>query len=155
MKMYLMQHGEAMSKEQHPDRPLSEQGRTYVERVARMLAGVDIELTEIWHSGKTRAEQTANIVAEHLHVQEKHISTRDDISPNDPVEPILETVQEGNNSILIAGHLPFVSRLASYALVGDPEAAIVHFENSGVVCLGYEEGAWKIEWMLIPSLVKT
>lgn len=154
MNVYLMQHGEAMSKEQHPDRPLTEEGRAHVEQVAQMLAGVQLDLDAIWHSGKRRAEQTAEIVGEHLQVQQENIRARDDISPNDPVEPILDTLQQQNTAVLIAGHLPFLSRLVGYALVEDPDAAIVRFQNSGVVCLGYEEENWTLDWMIVPSLVQ-
>ena len=153
MKVYLMQHGESMPKEQYPDRPLTEQGRAHTERIARMLAGVSLDPDEIWHSGKCRAEQTATIVGEHLHVHKENITVRGDISPNDPVEPILKILQQHSKTVLIAGHLPFLSCLASYALVGDPDATIVRFQNSGVVCLGYQEGSWMLEWMIVPSLV--
>jgi phosphohistidine phosphatase len=32
MKLYLMQHGQAMAKEQDPERPLTQQGRQDVDR---------------------------------------------------------------------------------------------------------------------------
>lgn len=153
MYVYLMQHGEAMSQEQHPDRPLTERGRADVERIARMLARAHIPLTTIWHSGKCRAEQSAAIVAEHLHGQGS-VKVVEGLRPNDPVEPIAEVLQQHAESIFIVGHLPFLSRLVSFLVGGEPEKTIVHFQMGGVVCLAFQKGSWQIEWMLIPSLVQ-
>ena len=49
MKLYLVQHGQAVSKEEDPERPLSEQGREDVRRVATRLgeAGVRVVLSLI------------------------------------------------------------------------------------------------------------
>ena len=71
MKLYLMQHGKAMSKEENPERPLTDQGKDDVGRVSKSIAQAEIQLSEIRHSGKRRAEDTANIVAQHLNLQDK------------------------------------------------------------------------------------
>ena len=39
MKLYLVQHGEALPKEINSDRPLSDQGRQDLEQFARFLTG--------------------------------------------------------------------------------------------------------------------
>jgi phosphohistidine phosphatase len=52
------------------------------------------------------------------------------------------------------GHLPFLSRLASLLLVGDPERTLVRFRMGGIVCLtgGPSTGGWIVAWMLTPEL---
>ncbi len=40
MKVYLVQHGEAESKEVNPQRPLTEQGMRDVQRIAEALIAV-------------------------------------------------------------------------------------------------------------------
>lgn len=62
MKLYLVQHGEALSKEQDTKRSLSEQGRREVERMANFLATAGVRVARICHSGKLRAQQTAEIL---------------------------------------------------------------------------------------------
>jgi len=66
MKVYLVQHAEAMSEEQNPERPLTELGRQHTRSVADLAARMGVEVEQVRHSGKTRAEQTAEILGEAL-----------------------------------------------------------------------------------------
>ncbi|MBW1942827.1 MAG: histidine phosphatase family protein, partial [Deltaproteobacteria bacterium] len=66
MKVYLMQHGKPVSKEENPDRPLSEDGRRGVEKMVFLLQNCSSLPGDILHSGKTRARQTAEIIATKL-----------------------------------------------------------------------------------------
>ena len=63
MKLCLVQHGDAVPEETDPQRPLSERGCAEVQRVAELLAGAGVQVSTILHSGKTRAEQTARLLA--------------------------------------------------------------------------------------------
>ena len=59
MRLYLVQHGEAKSKTEDPQRPLTERGREDVARVAAFAASAGLQVGQIRHSGKRRAEETA------------------------------------------------------------------------------------------------
>ena len=63
MKLYLAQHGEACPKDIDPDRPLTDQGREDIERLAAFLARAGIEVERVIDSGKLRAAQTADLLA--------------------------------------------------------------------------------------------
>ncbi len=152
MKLYLMQHGEAMSKAENPERPLTERGKDDVERVSKFLAQSKVQRLEIRHSGKRRAEDTANIVAQHLQAQNK-VAQINGISPNDEVTPIAETLSGQTDPVMIVGHLPFLSRLSSYLLIGATEKTLVQFQMGGVVCLTRQEENWTVEWMVVPDIV--
>lgn len=52
MKLYLVQHGDAVAKEVDPERPLSDQGRKDVEQVGRFLAEAGICVPVFLHSRK-------------------------------------------------------------------------------------------------------
>jgi phosphohistidine phosphatase len=117
MIVYLVRHGDAVPEEVDPLRPLSEQGRAEVEETARKLKeegerekGSGIRTDEIWHSGKLRAKQTAEIIARVLDVPE--VIEKAGLKPNDPAEPIAALLRESGKTILIAGHLPFIPKLA-------------------------------------------
>jgi len=63
MRLYLVQHGKAKSKDEDPDRPLTDQGRNDIKKVAVFLAeNAGLKVTSIYHSGKTRARQTAEVL---------------------------------------------------------------------------------------------
>ena len=71
MDVYLVQHGQALSDEQDPQRPLSDEGRAEVTKVAEFLGArqsrlIDPPITKVCHSGKLRARQTAEILGRHL-----------------------------------------------------------------------------------------
>ena len=66
MNIYLAQHGEAKSEKEDLQRPLTDKGREEVESVARYVAGCEIEVAEILHSGRLRAKQTAELFAQYL-----------------------------------------------------------------------------------------
>lgn len=62
MFVYLGQHGEAEREEVDPARPLTEKGRNDVRKVALFTAGAHVRVERIFHSGKLRARQTAEIL---------------------------------------------------------------------------------------------
>ena len=62
MKLYLMQHGEALREEEHPERPLTERGKEDVERVAAFLARAGIRVDQIRHSGKLRRRKRRTLL---------------------------------------------------------------------------------------------
>jgi phosphohistidine phosphatase len=66
MFVYLVQHAEAKREEEDPGRDLTEKGRLDIERVARYLKKLNVQVKQIVHSGKTRAQSTAKVLASHL-----------------------------------------------------------------------------------------
>jgi phosphohistidine phosphatase len=153
MKLYLVQHGNAVSKDENPDRPLSEKGRADVARVADFARPMKITVDYLWHSKKSRAAQTAQILAEVIKVK-KDFSERDDINPNDDINPLLNDLSKADGDIMIVGHIPFLGRLASELLSGSEAANTVHFRQGGIVCLNYDKDTgWQIEWMITPDIL--
>ncbi|MEB2836918.1 MAG: histidine phosphatase family protein [Desulfurococcales archaeon] len=66
VRVCLVQHGQALSEDVDPRRPLSPEGRGEVERVASFLAFAGVRVLRILHSTKLRARETAEILARHL-----------------------------------------------------------------------------------------
>ena len=66
MAIYLVQHGKSLSKEQDLQQGLSEKGRQYSVRIAEVAKMYQIRVSRILHSGKKRADQTAQIFHDHL-----------------------------------------------------------------------------------------
>ncbi|MFW6159262.1 MAG: phosphohistidine phosphatase SixA [Planctomycetota bacterium] len=153
MNVYLVQHGEARSKEEDPDRHLTDEGVEHAEKIARFLEPLAIPVGSVWHSGKTRAEQTAGTLASGLAVSEG-VTERDGLGPNDDVGAVADALSESADDVMIVGHMPFMGKLASLLVVGDPSAGVVEFQNAGVVCIGRDEGGgWRIRWIVTPALL--
>ncbi len=153
MRLYLAQHGLAKDKSEDPERPLTEQGLLDVAKMAAFLKPLGLSTAVIWRSGKTRAQQTAELLAEAF-APEEGVVRRIGLSPNDDVRPIAEAATAAHGDMVIVGHLPFISRLASRLLAGDENADVVGFKNGGVVCLERSDGEyWSLAWAMTPQLM--
>ncbi len=142
--LVIIRHGEAVSGAVNPDRPLSDRGREQAATVGRWLARSGIELDQIRHSGKTRARETAELVAAALDLTADVVRAVDGLSPNDEVGPVAADLQSDGASVAVVGHLPHVARLASLLLAADGERVAVEFPVAGAMVLGRDNGAWHL-----------
>lgn len=152
MDLYLVQHGEARREEDDPTRPLTERGREEVDRVARSVARLGLEGLAIRHSGKLRARQTAEILAQRL-PGSRDLAALAGLSPQDDPAPLAAVLEREERPLLLVGHLPHLSRLASLLLLGDPARGVVAFRPAGVVHLTRETEGWRLRWILTPELL--
>lgn len=152
MELFLVQHGEAKTEAEDPERPLTTSGARTVGTMAAWAARVGLSVDKIRHSGKRRAQQTASMFAEHLRPVRGSVAAPG-LAPKDDVRPVANEVANLNGSLMLVGHLPFLSRLASLLLAGDPHLSMIRFRNSGIVCLVREEGGWSINWAVVPDML--
>lgn len=152
MDLYLVQHGESKPETEDPERPLTDQGIETVRRMASWASQVDLRVDQIRHSGKKRAEQTATLLGELLAPTNGVVSI-EGLKPNDDVRPVAEALQTEQEPVMLVGHLPFLSRLTSLLVTGNPDEGIVCFQQAGIVCLGRHEGKWSIHWVMPPGLL--
>jgi phosphohistidine phosphatase len=150
MLLYLVQHAEAKREEEDPQRGLTEKGIQDIRKVAANAEKLNIKVNQIFHSGKTRALQTSQVLADHLK-PEKGISEADGLTPLDDPQIWFERISKMDEDTMLVGHLPHLGRLASLLLCGDMDKAAVDFKMGGIVCLKkFEDGHWSLEWMIIP-----
>jgi len=142
-RLYLVQHGEATSPEVDTNRPLTGKGREEVAATAAFIKGSGPQIDEVWHSSKLRARQTADIITAALGIT-KESKEKKFINPNDPVAPVAEVINMHDKNILIAGHLPFLARLASLLLTGAENGTPVTFRQGGAACLEKREAGWTL-----------
>ncbi len=153
MRLYLVQHALAKPKDEDPERPLSDQGRVDIDRMAIFLAESDVAVGSIQHSGKTRAAQTAQVLAERLQAV-AGVSVAEGLKPVDNPAPWAERLKGGREDLMLVGHLPFMARLAALLVSGDPDVEVVRFQPGGVLCLERDEaGRWAIAWMVVTALL--
>ena len=154
MRLYLVQHGEAKPKEEDPERSLTNQGRTDVERLAAFLKRTGVSVGRVVHSGKLRAQQTAGILAQAIASGAK-LEASDIINPLDPPESFAKKIGDWNADTLVTGHLPFMSKLVALLITGDPEHTVASYKPGSAVCLERgEDGKWTVTWMLRPELFR-
>lgn len=153
MKLYLVQHAKAASKDADPQRPLTEEGRRDIQKVAAFIKPLNLSVDYLWHSGKKRAVQTSGFLAEVVKINETQI-IHDGLGPNDDVTALKNELISARQNIIIVGHLPFLSKLASLLLTGCESSNTVAFKQAGIVCLDYSgDNQWQLDWLIIPELL--
>jgi phosphohistidine phosphatase len=153
MRLYLVQHGEAVPESEDPRRPLTEAGRRDAERVARLVVGrTGVRVGRIVHSGKLRAAQTAQVWASLL--PGVPVEERDGLAPQDDPRVWADRVRAAEEDLLVVGHLPHLRRLASLLLCGSAEGEAVAFAMGGIVGLERDDrtGRWTLRWAVPPEL---
>ena len=152
MALYLIQHGKSLPKDQDPDQGLSQEGRAETERMANAAQKYGIAVSQIRHSVKTRARQTAEIFANALNPKQG-IEEVTGIKPMDDVAVYAANIDPADDTMLV-GHLPFMERMTAFLVTGSSEKPIFKFQNSGIVCLDKdpETQAWIILWALMPHI---
>lgn len=150
-KIYLVQHGEAEPESINPERPLTIRGRQSVHSVSAFAAKLGIQIHQIRHSGKTRAQQTALLFGESLSPSAGIIMELG-LNPNDDVSPLAQKLAHESFPIMYVGHLPFLSRLAGLLVIGNLNHSIIQFRYANVVCLSRESDHWLVDWIITPEM---
>ncbi|MCG8617902.1 MAG: phosphohistidine phosphatase SixA [Desulfobacterales bacterium] len=155
MAIFLVQHGVCLSKDEDPEKGLSPLGEEEIARLAPVAKGYEIPVTQIFHSGKKRARQTAERYHAALGLESAPV-VMEGIAPLDNIRTFADTL-DPTCGWMVVGHLPFMERLVSYLTTGDEGLRVYRFQNAGIVCLDAETGAdgtpdWFIKWTLNPNI---
>jgi len=153
MKLYLIQHAKAASEDVDPERPLTEEGRRDIQKITAFIKPLSLRVDYLWHSGKKRAAQTAELLSEVVEIN-KALTAHAGLGPNDDVTALKDELVSRQQDIMIVGHLPFLDKLASLLLTGCESAGSVAFKNAGIVCLVRSgENRWQLDWMVTPEIL--
>jgi phosphohistidine phosphatase len=153
MRIYLVQHGESKSEEEDPQRHLTDRGIEEVQRAADFLRPSKIKVDTVWHSGKARAQQTGELLAEVLRAR---LVQRAGLAPKDQVAVTKEALEQIGGNLMIVGHMPFLGKLAALLVTGSEENEIVEFQFGCVLCLERRgDVKWKVAWMITPALLQS
>ena len=152
MALYLVQHGKNLSKDQDPDKGLSDEGKETTRRMATVANGYQVSVAQILHSGKKRSRETAEIIAEVLR-PEQGMSATDGLNPMDDV-PAFKNHLDLARNVMLVGHLPFLERLIGLLVCGDPDRTVFKLQNSGILCIDrvLDIDHAVIRWALMPTV---
>lgn len=150
MAIYLVQHALSLPKDIDPEKGISPEGRTTAQTIAGVAKGYGIKVSQIRHSGKKRARETAEIFAQALQPGGGIIEMQG-LAPLDDVTLITDQLDPASN-VMLVGHLPFMERLCAYLVTGTATRPVFRFQNAGIVCLDHHPDfdSWVITWSLSP-----
>lgn len=154
MKIYLVQHGMNQTKEDDPQKGLSEQGVRDVEKMGQFISKMNLQFEAVFHSDKKRGIQTANILGKHLN-NALGVHETDFLGPNDDVNVWLDRLLCSDADPILVGHLPFLNRLASKLVAQDEASQVLFFKHGGMVCLEDENGNenFSVRWAVTPEMI--
>jgi len=149
--LYLVRHAHASDGPSDPERPLSPKGKRQVSRICNALKGKSlINPSLVWHSPYRRAKETADHLVEGLGLSVP-VKTVEGITPFDTPSTIFDPIEQSGENLMVVGHEPHMSGLASLLLSGDPSAGYVVFPKSSILNLtrlkvGKRSTPWQIAW---------
>jgi phosphohistidine phosphatase len=145
MLLYLVHHGDAVGPQVDPRRPLSAHGRAEAERIAADAAARGARPAAVWHSGKLRAKQTAELFWRACNPLAEFSATRD-LQPDDPPQWIHDRLRAESRDVAIAGHFPHLPRLLALL-----RKEVDDFPPHGVVALATDDNGetWSELWRVM------
>jgi phosphohistidine phosphatase len=143
--VYLVRHGDALSANENPARPLSPAGRAGVERTARFALERKVQVTIIYHSGILRALESAEIFGRLL-TPPSGLEEHAGLLPEDDPAIVKAELDLAAQPILLVGHLPYLNRLASLLVSGDPNRKVIDFSPAMMACCARVDARWQIQW---------
>jgi phosphohistidine phosphatase len=132
MHLHLVHHGEAVGAEVDARQPLSPLGRSTAERLATAVLQKGVHPLVVWHSGKLRAKQTAEVFWRTCNALAEFSAVKG-LQPGDPPQWLADKLKGERRDVLVSGHFPHLPRLLALLLNTDESAA--NFPLHGVVSL--------------------
>ncbi|MCS7281443.1 MAG: phosphohistidine phosphatase SixA [Desulfobacterota bacterium] len=150
MIVYLCQHGEAKPESEDPNRSLTDKGKKDVTRVGEYLLTSGIQVSQILHSGKLRARETAEILSQFVKPA-LGIKEVKGLNPLDDPTEIAEIINGAKDPLMIVGHMPNLGSLSSLLILGSKDREVVRFSFGAVIGLLKTDKGWVVESIIRPE----
>ena len=132
-------------------RRLTEFGRMESASIAKWIKQLGFEQPTIWHSNKTRAQETAAIILDHTG-WDSVLSEKEGLRPNNPVEPIAMQIIAEDTDLVVVGHMPFMSKMASELVTKNGLETYWNFDTcAGLYLESAGAGSWVVCGFTMPS----
>src|SRR5262245_43108306 len=122
MRIYLLRHGEAVTKDDpsiasDADRPLTFEGLKRTRQAAEGLKALEISFDAVFTSPWLRAQQTAEIACDALGLREK-LMDMEELAGDRSIEEVMNALVRYTSlsNIMLVGHNPLLPHLAAYLL---------------------------------------
>ena len=155
MMLYIMRHGLAEEPSPKGDdgaRKLTAKGADKILKAAAGMRSTALAFNMILTSPIARAAETAEIIA--TEVSGPKPRAVPELSTGASPAAALETLAKLRlpESVLVVGHEPTLSRLASLMVTGSSESMGIKLKQGGVIALEFpdrvERGAAQLRWMM-------
>ncbi len=162
MILYIIRHAIAVQAgtpgyEEDSQRPLTQKGRRKMRKIAQGLKELEVQINLILTSPYLRAVQTARVVGKKFDLDKEKIIATDHLTPAGYADQLIAEINEkyaDAQNIALVGHEPYLTKLLSVLLNGDPNIAIT-LKKGGVCRLSLESLQYArcaaLDWLLSPA----
>lgn len=163
MILYIVRHAIAeqrdsnSSEQEDSQRPLTDEGRKKMRKIARGLQELGVQIDLLLTSPYVRAADTALILQKKLNLDKEVLVTTDNLIPGGEADRLVKEINDrlgSAQSVAIVGHEPGLSRFISVLLSGDPTLPIL-LKKGGVCKLSMDKLVYgrcaTLEWLLAPA----
>ena len=140
MYLILVHHADAVTGVVDATRPLSELGRQQAASVSSRVATHGVRPVAVWHSGKLRARETAEIYW-HAVNPAATFGAQHGLQPDDDPENLADVLGAESDDLMVVSHYPLLPGLLT-ELIGADAA----FPQHGAVGLERVDGKWVERW---------
>jgi phosphohistidine phosphatase len=157
MRCYFLRHGIAVEPDSWSgsdfDRPLTREGRERMQRGARAVDELALDLEYIVTSPLLRAKQTAEIVAERLGLGDKLVEDPR-LAGGFSFDRLNEILQEhrGTTSLMLVGHEPSMSAVIGRA-IGRASVEMKKASLAGLEILDPHSGTGTLLFLIPPKVL--
>lgn len=160
MDLYILRHAIAQERtapgiKSDFDRPLTPEGEQKLRRVTKAMRNLELSFDLILSSPYVRARETAELVAAAFGIS-KNLKLRDNLGADgNPREFVAELAvwQPTPQTVLVVGHEPYLSTMATLLLTGALKSCIT-LKKAGLCKLSIESlrvgRCARLEWLLTP-----
>ena len=156
-----MRHGEAGTRSainSDSERSLTAEGRGEVEKIAKSLRSLKINIDNIGTSPLKRAKETAEIVAKEFKLTKK-MELWEELSPEGEMNELFERLSrmKEDSTVLIVGHEPYLSTLIG-DLISNRTGTRIVLKKGGtakvVINSLIPKASGDLRWLLTPRQIK-
>ena len=157
--LFILRHGEAGNRmtvvEKDSERPLTPEGRTEMEKIAKSLKAIGLQTDRIYTSPLRRARETAEIAAKILQIPT--LEEWDELKPDGSKTGLYRKLARlGQNSRpILVGHEPYLTSMIG-EIMGTTSAKIV-LKKGGVAKVRITSFtprvSGELRWLLTPKII--
>jgi len=157
--LFILRHGEAGNRmtvvEKDSERPLTPEGRTEMQKIAKSLKAIGLQIDRIYTSPLRRARETAEIAAKILEILT--LEEWDELKPDGSKTGLYRKLArlEQNPRPILVGHEPYLTSMIG-EIIGTTSAKIV-LKKGGVAKIRITSFTPRISgelrWLLTPKII--
>ncbi len=141
--------------EEDSERPLTLEGRTEMQKIAKSLKAAGLQTNQIYTSPLKRARETAEIAAKILKIPK--LEEWNELKPDGSKAALYQKLAkfEQNSSLILVGHEPYLSSMIG-EIIGTPSAKIV-LKKGGIgkvrITSFTPRISGELRWLLTPRII--